>query len=307
MANFIEIFVSIILPVFILITLGVILQKKFSLDLYTLAKLNIYYFVPGIIFVKLYEAQFTMETFLYVLLFCIVFVGFLQFITFIIGRLFKFSKGMRVAFTNSVIFYNSANYGVPVNDLVFKSDPFAMSIQVVVLTFQNILTFSYGIFSLQSMDGGKLKALLSYFKMPLFYSMMFGVIFNVSNLPVPSFLWVPIKYISDGLIAVALLTLGAQIAQLRFSFKQLTIYLSLFIRLILGPVIAFCLVVLLNLDGILAQALIISSAMPTSVNSAIIAQEYKNEPEYAAQIVLVSTIFSAVTVTLVIFFTQLLF
>ncbi|MFK4998120.1 hypothetical protein ACI2OX_14435 [Bacillus sp. N9] len=37
------IFMNIILPVFILIAVGVLLQKKFKLDLYTLAKLNIYF------------------------------------------------------------------------------------------------------------------------------------------------------------------------------------------------------------------------------------------------------------------------
>ena len=47
--------------------------------------------------------------------------------------------------------------------------------------------------------------------------------------------------------------------------------------------------------GMTAQALLIASAMPTSVNSAVIAEEYKNYPDFAAQVVLFSTIISAFT------------
>ena len=72
------------------------------------------------------------------------------------------------------MFFNSGNYGVPVNDLVFKSDPLAMSIQVIMLTLQNIFLFSYGIFSLESIKIGKLKAALGYFKMPVLYAMLAG-------------------------------------------------------------------------------------------------------------------------------------
>ena len=51
----------------------------------------------------------------------------------------------------------------------------------------------------------------------------------------------------------------------------------------------------------------IASAMPTSVNSAVIAEEYKNYPEFAAQVVLFSTIISAFTVSLVIYLAGILF
>ena len=46
---------NILLPIFIMVLLGFVLQKKFTLDLNTLAKLNIYVFVPGFIFVKFYQ------------------------------------------------------------------------------------------------------------------------------------------------------------------------------------------------------------------------------------------------------------
>src|SRR5699024_794600 len=142
---------NILLPIFIVMFIGYILQIKFKLDLNTLAKLNIYLLVPGFIFVKLYETHFIGKLFFYIIIFLI---------SYILARVLKYDKAKRTTLTNSVLFFNSGNYGVPVNDLVFKGDPLAMSVQVLILTMQNIFTFTYGIFSLQSLQVGKLKALL---------------------------------------------------------------------------------------------------------------------------------------------------
>lgn len=196
---------------------------------------------------------------------------------------------------------------MPVNDLVFRGDPFAMSIQVIVLMFQNIFIFSYGIFSLQSMDTGKLRAAIGYFKMPVMYAMLLGLSMNALDLSVPEFVWVPVNYIADGMIALALLTLGAQVAQLKLTAGLKTVYYSLTLRLLVSPLVALGLIFFFGMSGVTAQALLIASSMPTAVNSAVIAQEYENHPDMAAQIVLFSTIASAFTVSLVIFVARIMF
>ncbi|HEU5141155.1 MAG TPA: AEC family transporter [Bacillales bacterium] len=301
------IFEDVILPVFILIALGFLMQRKFRLDLYTLAKVNLYFLVPGLIFVKLYETHFSLSLFAQVLVFFVIYSVILYLISQVVSRMFRFGRGMKTAFSNSVIFYNSGNYGIPVNDLVFRHDPFALSIQVLILAFQDILMFSYGIFSLETINGGKLKAILGYFKMPVFYALVLGIGLNLMEVPIPSFLWVPANYVSDAAIAAALLTLGAQVAQLRFEFGLFQVYLSVGIRLILGPLLALAIILVWGMESVMAQALLISSAMPTAVNSAIIAQEYKNKPDFAAQTVLFSTILSAITVSIVIYLARAMF
>lgn len=298
---------DIILPIFVIISIGFVMQRKFELNIPTLAKLNIYFFAPGFIFVKLYSTQISAGLFINTLLFFILFVVILFFISVFFGKMLGLQKGEKTTFSNSVIFFNAGNYGVPVNDLVFKSDPFAMSIQVIMLTLQNIFLFSYGIFSLQSVKIGKLKAALGYFKMPVLYAMLSGVFLNYFSVPIPSFLWTPANYMADGMIALALFTLGAQVAKIKFTTGLATVYYSLTLRLIIGPVIALGILFLFKVDGIMAQVLLITSAMPTSVNSAVIAQEYNNHPNLAAQIVLFSTIVSAITVTMVIYLARVLF
>src|SRR5690625_1204831 len=109
------------------------------------------------------------------------------------------------------------------------------------------------------------------------------------------------------MIALALFTLGAQVAQLKLTSGLSTVYVSLVLRLLVGPLVALGLIFIFGINGITAQALLIASAMPSAVNTAVIAQEYENHPDLAAQIVLFSTLASAFTVSFVIYVARLLF
>lgn len=75
----------------------------------------------------------------------------------------------------------------------------------------------------------------------------------------------------------------------------------------MGPLLALAVIYILNIDGIVAQSLFIASSFPTSRNTSTIAMEYQIEPELHAQIVLFSTIFSIITVTVVIYLSYILF
>ena len=54
--------------------IGFVMQKKFELNLQTLARLNIYFLVPGFIFVKLHSTQISANLFGNILLFFILYV-----------------------------------------------------------------------------------------------------------------------------------------------------------------------------------------------------------------------------------------
>src|SRR5690625_5219474 len=161
-----------------MILIGYVIQIKYKLDLSTLAKINIYFLAPGFIFNAMYHAAFSGAFFFRIIFFFLIFVAVIFLISRLIGKALRLSSGQKVLFTNSTIFFNSGNYGVPVNALVFQGDPLATSIQVVVLTFQNIFLFSYGIFSLKVATTGKWRALLSYFRMAVLYGCGIGLFFN---------------------------------------------------------------------------------------------------------------------------------
>jgi predicted permease len=113
--------------------------------------------------------------------------------------------------------------------------------------------------------------------------------------------------LANAFISIALITLGAQLAQLDIkTILNKVILTSTVGRLILSPALALSLILLMNIEGIVAQSLFIASAFPTSRNSSTLALEYDVEPNLAAQIVLFSTIVSCITVTIVIFISKVL-
>lgn len=85
---------------------------------------------------------------------------------------------------------------------------------------------------------------------------------------------------------------------------MLPVYISVAVRLTISPLLAYFIISFLDVDSISAQAMFITSALPSSVSSAIIAQEYNNEPSFAAQTVLASTMLSILTMTVVVFLSQ---
>lgn len=307
MAELSLILAEIIGPVFVLMIVGYIIQIKYKLDLSTLAKVNIYFLAPGFIFNAMYRAEFSGTFFLSILGFFMLFVVIIFLISTFIGKVLKLEGNRKTLFTNSTIFFNSGNYGVPVNALVFQGDPLATSIQVVALTFQNMFLFSYGIFSIRVSSKGKWRALLGYLRMPVLYGLLAGLVLNFFNVPLPDLVLVPAGNIANAMVGMALLTIGAQIASIKLTKGLRLVYLSMLIRLIGGPLIAYLMILVFGLDGMTAQALFIASAMPTSVNSSVVAQEYSDDPTFATQAVMFSTIFSAITVTFVIYLARVLF
>jgi predicted permease len=298
---------NIILPVFILIGVGVFLHRKFNFDLNTLSKINFYYLIPTVIFVKIYQSSFSIELLVNILTFLIIQTLLLYLISRLITKMFHFDSGLSASFTNSVILNNQGNFGLPVNALVFRNDPFTMSIQIMVMTFQNLLTFTFGLFSVGQDKHRGFSFLNGLVKMPVLHGLLFGLLLNVLDVAIPSFIWIPLENASQGFLSIALITLGAQVAYLNLGSNYLPIYLSSLSRLIISPIIALCIILGLGLDGLTAQALLIASAFPTSRNSALLALEYKNQPEFAAQAVLVSTLLSSLTVTVIVYIAQVLF
>jgi len=296
-----SIFIKIILPIFLLIAIGFVAQKKLKMDSLTFSRMTIYVFIPAVLFIKMYTAKVDLQFFATI----IVFVITVQVLMFIIaetaGRLFGYSRSKRKAFSNALTFFNSGNYGLPLADLVFKASPVAASVQVFIMMVQNVTGNTIGVFQASSANSSYRTALRHVFRMPSLYILFLVLFINYFGLVVPEQVMVPLKYISDSFIAVALITLGVQLAEIEFTYRIDDVLLPCFIRLILSPLLGLLLVLAMGIKGELAPALIIGVSTPAAVNTAIFAKEYNNEPDYAAKVVFYSTLLSGLSISLVIY------
>lgn len=309
MTYFIHILLQNIIPLCVMISIGFILQRIFQLDIRTLSKLNFYLFSPVIIFKMLYESNLSISVFGNVLLFFALYFTLLFVIAETFVRLRRYEGGMKSAMRNSILFYNSANYAIPLNQLVFHQNPVAISYQIIIMMMQSLIPNTYGIYSVNSHKMPVMQTLKTIAGMPVIYAIPLALVLRGFDVPIAQTLYIPINYVADGFIAIALVTLGVQLGSIRFTSRLNDVALSCILRLLVGPVLGFFVVWVLDswvmeMDRLMAQALVLSCAVPTSLSSVLLAVEFDNEPEFASQAVLVSTIMSIFTVTFVIFWIQ---
>src|SRR5699024_5920658 len=127
------------------------------------------------------------------------------------------------------------NYGLPVAQLVFSTSPLGVSVQILMLVFQNLLTYTYGLYNLVSASKSLYGIFLSLIRLPIIYALLLGIIFQVFQIPLPQFVLIPLEQLAAGFASLALILLGAQLANIRFTSFHPVIGWSLFGRLLASP------------------------------------------------------------------------
>lgn len=301
MQYFLHIFTNIIIPIFLIIVLGFTLYKKFQIDTRTLTKIQFYGLIPAILFVNIYNSELDGQLISTIMLFTISLFAVQLIYSSLLSRALGYKPSERKAFINSIVLFNSGNYGIPLISLLFK-DSYAVSVLVILMVVQNILVNTVGVYNSSSGNGKTIKeVIISILKLPMLYVIFLAFFLRGQAIAVPEPIMSTVTILSKGMVPVALMTLGVQLAKTKFDFRLHKVYLSNILRLMVSPCIAFALTLAFGITGIVAQVLIIISAAPTAVNSVLLAIEYDNEPDFASQTVLFSTLISAVTVTTVIY------
>ncbi|NOU81986.1 AEC family transporter [Paenibacillus sp. LMG 31459] len=303
MIIFTSILLNNVIPLFIVILLGAVLYRVFKLDIKTLSKLNFYMLTPAVVFQLLYGTDISLVLFGQIILFFCIYMLLQYAVLEIVVRARGLKGGMPAALRNSVLFANSANYGLPINQLAFSGNPLTLAVQVVILTLQSFLPNTYGIYSVNAHRSSLRRVLRTIAGQPVIYAIPLALVMRGLEIPLPGFLAAPIGYVANTFIGLALVTLGVQMGSMKWSLpsgKRLDLTLSVTLRLLAGPAIAALALWLLGLEGLVAKALIVSSAVPTSLSSVLLAVEFDNEPEFSSQAVFFSTLLSTLTVTGVI-------
>ena len=285
-----------------MVGLGYLIQKCAGLDLPTLTRLNFYIFVPAFLFVNIYESKLTLDQLSRIGLHFALFFCVISALAWSVASVFGLGDRMKRALTASVIFYNSGNYGIPVAQLAFGGATLPLQVQAAMVMLQNIATFTVGVFMLAGGRGARRRdTLLEIFKLPMIYVLALAGIMRTFGLAPLLPVNTALHFLSGALVPVAVVTLGAQMAGLAVPKFGRDLWLALALRLVAAPILGFILVWALGIKGLLGEALMVSTSFPTAVNSALLALQYDNEPEFAAAAVFYSTLASTLTVSATIY------
>jgi predicted permease len=313
-----EIFYFIILPMLLLAGIGFVIQRFLGLDMPTLTRMNFYFVTPGLVYFSLVNSSVTagqVGLLVGATLVTMVLVGVA---TLLVAWLKKIPRDRYNAMLMTTMLNNSGNIGLPLQDLAFRGmglGAAAMSYQVFVMLTQNVSHFTLGVV----LAAGKAKRpwkenLLHVAKFPALYALA-AALLTVwirgqlgSHAPAAAKalepFWEVMRQLRLAYVPVALATLGAQLAMIPRGADRYPIPTSLILRLVAAPLLMLVLIYALNIHGFLAQVLLIGSAVPSSVNSALLCLQFDNHPNYVAKTVFYSTLLSAFTMTVVIFLAQ---
>ena len=310
-----DVFTQVLLPILIMFGAGWALDRKWKLDLATVVKLNINIFVPAFIFYELTTKQLDKDGAWKAIAYTVSVVAVLFVIAGLVGKWRGYSLAQTRSLQIASGFYNSANYGIPLMHLAFPGPSEAL--QVFIVLVQNIGNFTVGIFLVSSAKNRGWRAVLPMLRQASVWAVTAALIvrgihgpvnpeepFDLGWLHVSAgamrWLWTPVKYFHDGLVAVALLTLGVQLSKTAARATLPRLGWALTLRLLVGPLIGWGMALLFGFHGELLKTMILSTAFPTAVNTALIAHEFNADTEYATGAVFWSTMFSMVTVTALI-------
>src|SRR5215210_7065019 len=238
-----NVFTQVCLPIFVLMSFGWLLDRRFRLDIGTLVKLNIYLFVPAFIFVQIVSSPLRADTAVRVMLFTLCVIAGMFALSALVARLCGYDAAQRRSLQLATMFYNSGNYGIPLMTLAFPTS--GPLLQVFVILTQNISTFTIGLLLAVSTHHTGWRRLLPMLRQVSIWAVISAVLVRSLRIPVQEWkwLWVPLTYLAAGLVGIALVTLGAQLAQTKHEAAHLPrLGWALGLRLAAGPLLALGLV-----------------------------------------------------------------
>lgn len=319
-------------PILVLIALGAVLRRKFALDLATLSKLNIYLFVPAFIFDVVSRSTLSWGAMGGVMVVTTLNVLLLGGVVWAIGVALRVNRRTLAAIALAVMFYNSGNYGLPLAALAFPTPAIptaatsavrdGAAVQAFVVFAMNLLTFTVGLAiaagagSGDSSDEWK-SALKTYLRLPMFPAVVAALLARwwidpEQGRELPVVIAKSARYLSDGLVPIALVTLGAQLAHNPRWPRWRPVSLVLVLRLLLGPLLMAGLLYALHRLGFPpldlwhhapssplpwpAASLVLTAGVPTAVNTLLLVLEVGGDADLTADCVFWTTVASCLTI-----------
>lgn len=194
-----------------------------------------------------------------------------------------------------VVFTNCGFMALPLMDALYGS--YGIFLGSAFIAANNLLLWSYGVTQL-SRGISRRQQIRNALINPGTVSLAIGLLFFLTPLNLPEIPATCVSYLASLNTPVAMLILGAFLAQcdLRSCFRDRQVYFVTLLRLIVMPLITLAIFLLLPLDSTLRNTLLISAAAPVAMTCSMFGQIYGTDYLFSTRAIAVSTILSAVTI-----------
>ncbi len=294
------VFLNVVTPVFILVVIGYFVGPRLKIEARSLSRTAYFVFIPAFVFNIISEAKIDSELALQMLSFILVAQIAVALLGFLVGKALRQSREITAAFVLIATFGNVGNFGLPL--IVFRLGETARTYATVYFVATVFISFVICVGVASWARSGGVTAVFSVFKTPALIALIPALVFNITDVEVPIFLSRLSGLLGQAMIPVMLITLGVQMGEIPKIKINFNVFAASTVRLIGGPVLALLIVPYFGLEGLERSTGILQAAMPAAVLASIIALEYKLLPEFVTTTVLFSTLYSVLTLTVILTF-----
>lgn len=203
----------------------------------------------------------------------------------------------------ATIFSNCIFMSFPLIDGVFGSEGIFLA-SFYIVSF-NIIIWTYGYMLMTGGSKISINTILNSLKNPAIPAIGIGIILLVANISLPEPILKSLELIGSMTTPLSMLLVGSQLSRSKITdlITDKNIFFVSFLKLILIPAIVMLLVYFLRLPAIAGGVAVMLAGMPTAANTTIFARLYlkeDNESVFASKCVAATTLFSMITIPLVI-------
>ena len=207
-------------------------------------------------------------------------------------------RGLSLESQFALIFNNATFLGYPIVANTFGSTGI-LAYCGFIIAF-NIALFSYGIWLFEQ------KVTLRLFHNIIFnpniIAVVLGMIFFLLGLHLPGFVDDAIGYVGGATTPLSIICIGVMLSHAKIMkvLKKWRLMVTAIIQLILGPVVTWGILTLLHFPVEVIQVCTLIQTLPTATSLGLFAVKYGGNAEEASELVTISTLFSVVTMPLMV-------
>ena len=297
----ISVFYNIILPILLVASFGVMLQKLRPSPLGFLSPALLYILSPCLVIDGIINANLPTNVSVKIVTTSITCSLVMLVLGLIIANLSKMPKDTKSSFVLASTFPNAGNMGIPISFLAFGEE--GLSVALIIFVAQGIISWPLGtLIVARGQAIGWKEPLMQVLKLPTLYAVPIALFIRFINFSIPSNLYRPIDMMADAAIPCMLLLLGYQLSNGLKEVNLKDLLLLNATRLIFSIPVVLLITIAFNVTGIAQNTLIVMAAMPTAVFTVLLATEFGTKGQYIANSVITSTLLSMISLTILIYY-----
>ena len=218
-------------------------------------------------------------------------------VTLVLSKLLRLDNSKRYITAFMLLFGNTGFIGIPVIRALYGTE--AVFFAAILEMVNDVVIFTIGMMLIQMSAGAKLRFEPKLFLNPGLIGVIVGLLLFLLDIRLPEVIGGAVEMVGDATTPLTMFLIGYQLGGLKAKeiLKDASIYVIAFTKLLIVPVLALIVLrVAVGDFSLLEKVLIMSFAMPAGSVSVIFSQQYRGETAFATKTVLLSTLFSIVTI-----------